>query len=161
MEVIEITNPLGTDYTYSINGTDFQTETTFDNLAPGDYTITVMNADGCTNTNTATISPLLNVPAAPELALTQPTCIEQFGSIEITNPLGTDYTYSINGTDFQAETTFDNLAPGDYTITVMNVDGCTNTNTATISPLLNVPAAPELALTQPTCIEQFGSHRNH
>ncbi|RYD96448.1 MAG: tandem-95 repeat protein, partial [Sphingobacteriales bacterium] len=42
---------------YSIDGTTFQTSNIFSNLAPGNYTITVKNASGCTSTGTATIKP--------------------------------------------------------------------------------------------------------
>ena len=99
-------------------------------LAPGDYTITVKNTDGCTSAETATINPVPDAPEVPVLAATQPDCINPLGSIEVTSPLGAEYTYSIDGTTFQAETTFAGLAPGDYTITVKNTDGCTSAETA-------------------------------
>ena len=154
---IEVTSPLGAEYTYSIDGTTFQTETTFAGLAPGDYTITVKNTDGCTSAETATINPVPNAPEVPVLAATQPDCINPLGSIEVTSPLGAEYTYSIDGTTFQAETTFAGLAPGDYTITVKNTDGCTSAETATINPVPNAPEVPVLAATQPDCINPLGS----
>ncbi|SOD13754.1 DUF7507 domain-containing protein, partial [Pedobacter xixiisoli] len=42
---------------YSIDGANFQTSNIFSNLAPGNYTITVKNASGCTNSAPATIRP--------------------------------------------------------------------------------------------------------
>ena len=154
---IEVTSPLGAEYTYSIDGTTFQTETTFAGLAPGDYTITVKNTDGCTSAETATINPVPDAPEVPVLAATQPDCINPLGSIEVTSPLGAEYTYSIDGTTFQAETTFAGLAPGDYTITVKNTDGCTSAETATINPVPDAPEVPVLAATQPDCINPLGS----
>jgi hypothetical protein len=62
------------------------------------------------------------VPDAPEVPVlagnVQPDCDNPLGSIEVTSPLGAEYTYSIDGTTFQAEPLFAGLTPGDYTITV-------------------------------------------
>jgi hypothetical protein len=50
------------------------------------------------------------------------------GTITVTAPTGTGLTYSIDGTNYQSSTTFSNLVPGSYNVTVMNTSGC-------ISPL--------------------------
>ena len=34
-------------YTYSVDGVNFQGSTSFTDIAPGDYTLSVKNADGC------------------------------------------------------------------------------------------------------------------
>jgi gliding motility-associated-like protein len=147
-----VTAPLGAGLEYSINGTDFQTGTTFGNLAAGTYTITVMNADGCTSeTADITINPAPNAPAVATTTVTQPTCTAG-GIIEVTAPLGAGLEYSINGTDFQTGTTFSSLAAGTYTITVMNADGCiSETADITINPAPNAPAVATTTVTQPTC----------
>ncbi|MCP9751563.1 gliding motility-associated C-terminal domain-containing protein, partial [Ferruginibacter sp. HRS2-29] len=62
---IVITAPTGTGLEYSINGTTFQTSTTFAGLAPNTYTITVRNAAGCTSTATATVNAVPASPLAP------------------------------------------------------------------------------------------------
>jgi hypothetical protein len=67
---ISITSPLGAPYTYSINGTDYQSSPVFNNLPAGSYTITVNStaAGSCHATATATI----NTPAgAPTVTATQ------------------------------------------------------------------------------------------
>jgi len=51
-------------YTYSINGTTFQTSTTFTPLAGGVFTITVKDAKGCSATRSVTI----NAPATVHFA---------------------------------------------------------------------------------------------
>jgi hypothetical protein len=45
-------------------------------------------------------------------------CTVATGSITVTAPLGAQYTYSIDGTNFQASPTFNTLAPNGYTVTV-------------------------------------------
>jgi gliding motility-associated-like protein len=135
-----VNSPTGAGLTYSINGGAFQSATTFANLAPGPYTITVQNGDGCTSvTSTITINTVPNAPAVADVTPTQPTCTTPTGTIVVNSPTGAGLTYSINGGAFQSSTTFANLAPGPYTITVQNGDGCTSV-TSTIT--INATATP-------------------
>ncbi|WP_130736957.1 hypothetical protein, partial [Flavobacterium sp. J27] len=41
-------------YEYSIDGTTFQTSNTFSDIEPGDYTLTVRDANTCTSTTSVT-----------------------------------------------------------------------------------------------------------
>ena len=156
---IEVTSPVGTDFTYSINGMDFQTGTTFSNIASGNYTITVQNSDGCTSESApVVIDPVPASPAVATTAITQPTCTEPNGSIEVTSPVGTDFTYSINGTDFQAGTTFNNVSSGTYTIITQNSDGCTSESTpVVIDAAPTGPAVATTTVTQPDCTQPNGT----
>ena len=73
------------------------------------------------------------VPDAPTLAAEDnPSCIGNNGSITVTSPTGSGYTYSRDGETFQTGTTFTGLGAGTYTITVKNEFGCTSTNTAKV-----------------------------
>ena len=89
-------------------------------LGDGTYTITVRSnaAGSCEGTTDVTI----NAPAgAPTVTATpvDPTCADPSGgSITVTAPLGGEYSYSIDGTNFQASPVFNNLGDGTYTITV-------------------------------------------
>ncbi|MCW4470749.1 T9SS type A sorting domain-containing protein [Flavobacterium sp. MFBS3-15] len=154
---IAITSPVGADYTYSVDGTNFQVATSFDGLAPGVYTVTAKNTTGCIATAQATIDTAPVVPDAPVTVVTQPTCTEPTGSIGITSPVGAGYTYSVDGTTFQASTSFDGLAPGVYTVTVQNTTGCVSTAQVTIDIAPVVPDAPVTTLTQPTCAVATGT----
>jgi len=53
---ITVTSPIGSGLLYSINGTTFQSSTNFFNLASGNYTLTVKNANNCTGTSPLTIN---------------------------------------------------------------------------------------------------------
>jgi hypothetical protein len=75
-------------------------------------------------TEIITINAVPDAPEVPVLAGRQPDCDNPLGSIEVTSPLGAEYTYSIDGTTFQSDPLFADLTPGDYTITVKNEDGC-------------------------------------
>src|SRR5690606_37421650 len=112
-------------------------------LAAGDYTITVRDANGCTETASITINEpdeLLATAAAMDI-----TCNGSAdGQIEVTVAGGTEgYEYSLNGGAFQTGNLFENLAAGAYTITVRDANGCTATATATIDE----PAALTAAIT--------------
>ncbi|MBY8961241.1 T9SS type A sorting domain-containing protein [Flavobacterium sp. D11R37] len=148
---VTVTAPVGAEYTYSINGTDYQASATFDGLAEGIHTVYVKNEDGCTSILDVTIEAAPVVPVAPEVTATQPGCGDTTGSVTVTAPVGAEYTYSINGTDFQASATFDNLAAGTYTVTVMNTSGCTSTLDVTINAAPATPATPVVDVIQPTC----------
>ena len=91
----------------------------------GTYTVTGTAANGCTGTATATVN-VLPAPATPEVVtISNNRCVAPFnGSISVTSPVGQQYTYSIDGTTFQAENLFDNLEPNEYTVTVRNIEGC-------------------------------------
>ncbi len=156
---ITITSPTGTGLTYSINGTDYQVDATFSEVDPGTYNVTVKNADGCASSSTsAVINNPPSAPSQPVLSITQPTCQTTTGTINITSPTGTGLTYSINGTDYQVETTFSEVDPGTYNLTVKNADGCTSLSTsAVINNPPSAPSQPVLSLTQPTCQTATGT----
>ena len=151
---IEVTSPLSADYTYSINGLDYQSGTTFSGLTPGSYNVMAKYFEGCVPSpvTVAVIEEQPLTPAAPVVSLTQPTCEVATGTIEVNSPLGSGYTNSINGVDYQSETTFSVLNPGSYNVTVKSADGCVSSAiSAVIEEQLLAPAAPTVSLIQPTC----------
>ncbi|MCX6258691.1 MAG: ice-binding family protein, partial [Bacteroidia bacterium] len=97
-------------------------------------------------------------PAAPTLALTQPTCIVSSGTIVVTTPLGAGMTYSIGGA-YQSSATFNTVAPGTYTVYAENADGYFSAGTpVTINAAPAVPATPTASATlQPTCSAPTGT----
>ena len=101
---ITVTAPIGAGLTYSIDGTNYQASTVFNNVAPGTYNVTVQNAAGCTSTSTSvTVNAQPPTPAAPTASVTaQPTCAVATGTITVTAPTGAGLTYSIDGTNYQA-----------------------------------------------------------
>jgi gliding motility-associated-like protein len=155
---ITVTSPTGTDFTYSVDGTTFQASPIFANLASRSYTLTVKNTAGCTATTRATITPAPAIPAVPVLALTQPNCSNNKGTIRVSSPLGTGLTYSIDGSAFQGSATFTNVDPGSHTITVKNAMGCTAVGApVTINAAPTVPTTPVVATTQPDCTTNTGT----
>lgn len=117
------------------------TTTTISNAIPASYTITVTDANGCTN---KTVSTVTGVATGPIVVLTKTsfTCDKSNGSITASVTSGTPvYTYSwSNGLTTQS---ISGLSGGTYEVTVTDVNGCTAGSVSTVSGTSN----PTLALT--------------
>jgi predicted esterase len=156
------TTPADTGLVYSINGSTYQTGTVFNNLAGGTYPVTAQNSGGCPSpADTVIINPGVVTPSAPTLSLIQPTCTVATGTITVTAPVDTvsnSLAYSINGSAFQPAPAFSSMAPGSYAVTVRDLQGCVSSPTgAVIQQQPTTPAAPVVAVTQPTCTTGSGT----
>ncbi|MFM7565846.1 MAG: T9SS type A sorting domain-containing protein [Flavobacteriales bacterium] len=108
-------------YTYSLNGGAFGATANFLNLAAGAYTVTVQDANGCTQTfQTTVVAPTQVIASGVSTASTGTN-----GTITVTGTGGNmPYTYSINGINYYSGNLFTTLAPGTYTVYVKDVNGC-------------------------------------
>ncbi|MBS1534718.1 MAG: T9SS type A sorting domain-containing protein [Bacteroidetes bacterium] len=121
------TNPLE----YSINGNTFQAGNIFNNVSPGNYTVYVRDAIGCTSSVTVTVdsNPLPSITATT----TNAACGNINGTITASGSGGVaPLQYSINGTTFQTSPLFSGLSAGSYTVTVKDASGCIATTTALV-----------------------------
>ena len=113
-------------YSYSINGTNFQTGKIFSGLGGGSYTITVKDSKGCTVTENISVTEPLALTMS-SASLTPTSCNgASDGTITAGTVSGgnTGYEYSINGTTFQSSNTFTGLSGGTYTLRVRDAKGC-------------------------------------
>jgi gliding motility-associated-like protein len=137
---------------------------TFTDLgANSTYTFTVTDENGCTSISSlqVVINGVPAPPAAPTAAVTvQPTCADPAGTIVISSPVGTNYEYTIDGTNYQGSPTFSSLQPGTYLVSVIDLStSCTSTTTSlAVNAVPNGPATPVVnIITQPTCTTPTGS----
>jgi uncharacterized protein (DUF2141 family) len=111
-----------------------QESNTFSGLDAGFYTVTVIDDNGCTFTLTAEVeSPTLLVATAMHRDL---SCFGSAdGTIVVTATGGTTpYEYSLDGgMTTQASNVFNGLDAGDYTVTVIDANGCEATVSVTIA----------------------------
>ncbi|MBL0356834.1 MAG: SprB repeat-containing protein [Chitinophagaceae bacterium] len=116
---------------YSINGNIFQPGNTFTSLTPGAYTVTVKDANGCTNTTSVTIA---NMAAPTVTATTTPAACSNINGTITANGAGgvAPLQYSINGGTYQSNNIFTGLATGIYTISVKDVTGCSSSISVTV-----------------------------
>ena len=128
--------PAGSTITYTLfNGSlQIATNTTgvFTGLSPNvTYTIVATVNLSCSGSQATTS--FIMPGAAIATTITNTTCGNNTGIIIATGS-GTvaPYTYSIDGTNFQAGGTFTGLAAGVYIVTVRDANGCKSTATVTI-----------------------------
>lgn len=87
----------------------------------GKFTATVKDLDtGCDNTFDLDVNMPIP-PVTPSLSRTNGTCSNAYGEIVVTAPLGANYEYSIDGTNYQASVQFSNLVSKKYNVTVKDV----------------------------------------
>jgi hypothetical protein len=125
--------------TYQLGSGAFQSSAVFENLAAGEYTITVKDSENCTTNKKITIANA-NAPTI-SLASQNAGCDSNAGKITVTATGGSgSFQYSLNGGTFQSGATFSNLAAGAYTISVKDSQNCQATATATLKTGVNYTA---------------------
>jgi gliding motility-associated-like protein len=117
-------------YTYSWSNN--QTSATITGVSCGSYTVYITDANGCTQTATAVVT-CPSALATNVSSVTNTSCANTLdGSATVNASGGTPgYTYNwvpSGGTNATAT----GLAPGTYTVTITDANGCTTTATATI-----------------------------
>jgi hypothetical protein len=125
-------------------------------LTAGNYTVTIMDANSCTASNSITISQ----PSAINISAVTPTAVSCFGgangqvTITATGGTGT-LQYSINGgTSWQTGNTFTGLSAGNCTIEVKDANNCTLTyasNPVAINEPASAVAISNVAVTNVAC----------
>lgn len=86
-------------------------------------TATVTGNESDTNlaNNSSTSTPVpVNPPATPIFSIQQP-CTTNTGTLTVNTPLGTDFTYSIDGVNYQTSPIFTGLTTGTYNVTVKSI----------------------------------------
>lgn len=117
-EIKGIANGGTPPYMYSIDDTNFQNSQEFTGLQPGDYTITVIDTNGCIS--------LANVSIAEPTELSLAINLAGGNTITAAATGGTaPYQYSIDGTTFQESATFNVSSSGEFTVTVRDANDCT------------------------------------
>jgi len=117
-------------YTYVWSNT--QTTASIAGLAPGQYTVTVTDANNCTTSQTVEVT-FIDCAITSNVAVLDPLCVGQAnGSATVvltggTTPFG--YQWNNGGTS----ATNTGLVAGTYTVTATDANGCTLTATATLT----------------------------
>lgn len=149
-----------TPYTYALSGSGAGTATEFSQLAPGDYTLIVTDANGCID-SIITSAGALSVPESFLVQVNDATCSASNGTIELGEVTGGFAPYSLsldNAPLFEISFPFtiDSLAEGAYHILISDSLGC-DTDT-----IVNVgqhpgPSAIHFSTTPETCLLSNGS----
>lgn len=134
----------GTQYAWSNGGSTAAINVT----AAGTYTVTVTNANGCTDTETITLTSV----ASPNAGINTPsTTFCQGGSAVLTGTGGGTYAWS-TGANTSAITV---STSGTYSVTVTAANGCTDVETVTMSQI--APPAASFTYTQNGSLVSFSN----
>lgn len=129
--ITSVTGGTGT-IIYSVDGMSFQSSNLFTGLSAGAHTVVVSDANGCTGEISVSLAE--PSPFSISLTTTDVFCNGYTSGSVVVNAAGGSGTlaYSIDGINFQSPNTFNNLAAGNYTISVRDAGGCTGTKTMAI-----------------------------
>ncbi len=123
-------------------------------LTAGNYSVTVTDANGCTGSNSVSVSSSAIVIAAT-VSSTDATCTAANGSLTAVPTNGTSpYTYNWSGS--QTGSTATNLTAGNYTVTITDAVGCTGATNATVTATALTLSTTTNA-TSATCTASNGS----
>lgn len=129
-------SPTGGTAPFTYLWTGGQTTSTATGFCSGTYSVTVTDANGCTDIDIITITQ----PAAltSNISSTTSSCTLCTGTATVTTTGGTSpYTFLWTPSG-QTTSAAVGLCIGNYTVNVTDANGCTNTLTTSISPVVNI-----------------------
>ncbi len=121
--------------------------------APGLYTLEVTSPIGCVSRDEVSVSEDLASPVAT-VNVRDMSCFQSDdGALFIEEVTGGQppYTYSLDGGPFTSQTSFTNLGPGTYQVTIMDQNGCSS------SIEVDISQPDELVVTLVTNLEGNGN----
>ncbi|MEM8523810.1 MAG: gliding motility-associated C-terminal domain-containing protein [Bacteroidota bacterium] len=119
----------GGDEPYTIRWSTEESEIKISDLEIGEYTVTVIDANGCEKEETFTVGEESSVVATVETTKTD--CAQATGTASVQVTMGREpFTYLWN--DGSVEQLRSDLAAGEYSVTVTDANGCETTLTTVI-----------------------------
>ncbi len=132
------------------NGSNFFTDSVFQNVSGGSYQTMVIDNHNCFDTLAVTVG----APETPDVDSTLVTDVlcagDTTGSITIYSTTASQFSID-NGVTFQANNVYTGLSGGNYQIVLQNAGGCTSDTNLTLT--VNEPVALSISLTptNPLC----------
>ena len=122
---------------YSINNSPYQTDSTFNNLPVGVYSVKIKDADNCIDSLSISITQSFPTLMISGTGITAASCSGNADGTAVVNVTGgkAPYLFSADGINFQNSNTI-LLPSGNYLITVKDNNNCTASNNI-ILPLNN------------------------
>jgi hypothetical protein len=142
-------------HSFSLNGINYQSSSTFTNLIAGNYTVYVRDITSCIKT----LSVIITQPTALISNHTKfgTTCYgSSNGSIQMVASGGSSpYQYSLNGINFESSGLFENLPAGVYGIITRDNNNCQRVDSISVTQPIQITAV--VNTTNATCSSSNGS----
>lgn len=138
-------------YTYQWNDPAFQTTANAVGLCAGGYSVNVTDQNGCTSSSSVTITEASATTLS--MSSTNATCGNPDGTASVGASGGNGpYTYFWNDPGNQNTASATNLTSGGYTVTVIDVNGCSVTGSVSV----NASGGPNASISGSTNISCNG-----
>ena len=133
--------------TYELDNNGASTLEVYENLSPGNHTMSVYDVNGCTYS----YGFIIDEEELPIVSLTaQDVCEGQSnGSLSLTQMGTGTYLYSIDAINYQSDPDFNGLPEGNYTIYIENINGCSTTENFALQ---TIPSPMVIINTDDACI---------
>ncbi|MCG9910533.1 MAG: T9SS type A sorting domain-containing protein [Flavobacteriales bacterium] len=143
-------------YQYSLNGANPVSSNTFTGLTPGNYSVTVTDANGCAQVANTVVN---SVPQLGGTAVSTPSDGTQNDGTITVNPTGgvSPYEYSLNGGPLQSNSFFSGVGPGSYSVTIQDANGCVFSVNVEV---VNIAFIPENSLQNEMQVSVFPNPSN-
>lgn len=143
--------PAGGVGAYSYTWSNNETTQTITNLAPATYTVTVQDENGCTDVQIVVVN-AFNCAVTAQPAATPVLCFGQNNGTMSVNLSGGAEPYTYNWSNGETTPMISGLAPGTYTASVTDANGCG----VTVEGQITEPALLEIAseLSHPACANE-------
>ena len=140
-------------YSYKAGSGTYQSSTAFANVNVGTTIFTVLDANGCNDTQSVVITEpsILGV----SLTATNVSCNGLSDALITSSGTGglTPYQYSLNGGAYQTSSLFNSIGAGTYTVSIKDINGCT----ANKSIIITQPTALAVSATSTTNVDCKGN----
>jgi gliding motility-associated-like protein len=113
------------------------TAATYTSTLSGSFSAIITDSNGCQATTAPTMVTVNPLAATPVATVTAPSCSVTTGTITITSPVGSGYTYTVDGGSAQSSPVFSGLAVGTHTVVAISSNGCSS-----VAVSETIPAAP-------------------
>jgi hypothetical protein len=154
INVVSATGGIG-KLSYSLNGSNYQSSSEFTGLKAGNYTVYVKDVASCLISKSVTVTEPTDIVSVK--VITDAVCFgNNTGSININASGGTpDYSFSLDGSYWQATGDFKNMGAGTYQILIKDQNMCYDTVSATVNQPTQIVGV--VTTTNSTCGNSNGS----
>lgn len=121
-------------YSYAINGGSSQASNIFNGVAQGTTTYIITDNTGCSGSGNVVVSNSVVITVTPSVSSPILCNGDANGAVSVSATGGTGtYTYSSDGSTYQAGNTFGSLNASTYTLYAKDANGCVGSNTIIVT----------------------------